>query len=134
MLKKLMLALLLLGSTPAFAQGDPNGTYLPDLMKQPAYSAAWKGMLSGERVPLWVKKFGETLRATSAPSKSVLVGGEPYTLAWICQPHNCGDSQVYVLFPPGTRQAWGLLIDAGARHWLGRPDTAIQAAILSGVE
>ena len=135
MLTRLLLAFLLLGFAPAFAEDEPNGTYLPDLMEQSAYSAAWKGMLAGERAPLWVKKFGETLNATSAPSKSVVVGGEPYTLGWICKPHDCGDNQVYVLFAPGARQAWGLLISAGdKRSWLGRPDPAIQAAILSGIE
>jgi len=38
------------------------------------------------------------------------------------------------LFAPGARQAWGLLINGGKRSWLGRPDPAIQAAILSGVK
>jgi hypothetical protein len=39
-----------------------------------------------------------------------------------------------VLFAPGARQAWGLLITGDKRSWLGRPDPAIQAAILSGVK
>ena len=66
-----------------------------------------------------------------APSALVV----PYTLAWVCKAHDCGDNQVYVLFAPGAKQAWGLMILNGDnRSWLGRPDTAIQAAILSGVE
>ena len=62
------------------------------------------------------------------------VGGQPYLLGWVCKPHDCGDNELYVLFAPGARQAWGLLISGDKRSWLGRPDPAIQAAILSGVQ
>jgi hypothetical protein len=133
MLARLLIALLLLGASPAVAQD--NGPYLFDLMKQPHYLMAWKGMLVGETVPPWVKTFTKTFNGTSAPATTISVGGEPYLLGWVCKPHDCGDNQLYVLFAPGARQAWGLLISAGdKRSWLGRPDPAIQAAILSGVK
>jgi hypothetical protein len=132
---RLLLALFLLGTAPALALDDAGGAYLFDLMKQPAYAKAWKGMVAGESVPPWVESFGKTLNATGSPVTEIPVGGEPYTLAWICKPHDCGDNQLYVLFAPGARQAWGLLISGGDRRsWLGRPDPAIQAAILSGVQ
>jgi len=129
---RLLLALFLLGAAPALAEDAP---YLPELMKNPAYRTAWANMIKGEQVPLWVNKFGGTFNATGSPVTSVPVAGQPYTLAWICEPHNCGDSQIYVLFAPEARQAWGLLITGGdKRSWLGKPDAAVQAAILSGVQ
>jgi Inhibitor of vertebrate lysozyme (Ivy) len=130
---RLLLVLLLLA--PVAAQATDAETYLPDLMEQPAYLKAWKAMLAGETVPPWVDSFTKTQNATSAPAKSIPVGGQPYTLGWICKPHDCGDNQLYVLFTPEARQAWGLLISPGdKRQWIGRPDPAIQAAILSGVQ
>jgi hypothetical protein len=135
MLARLFLAVFIAGAAPALAQNDPNAPYLFDLMKQPAYLAAWKGMVAGETVPPWVVTFEKTLNGTATPSKQVPVGGEPYTLAWVCKPHDCGDNQLYVLFAPGARQAWGLLVSAGnKRRWLGKPDAAVQAATLSGVQ
>jgi hypothetical protein len=132
MLARLLIALFLCGASPTVAQDD--GPYLFDLMKQSHYLMAWKGMLVGETVPPWVKSFTKTLNGTSAPSKTISVGGEPYLLGWVCTPHDCGGNKLYVLFAPGARQAWGLLISGSKRSWLGRPDPAIQAVILSGVQ
>ena len=70
----------------------------------------------------------------STEVKTISVAGQPYTLGWICEPHNCGGNEVFALFAPKARQAWGLLIRDGQRRWLGNPDAAVQAAILSGVE
>lgn len=134
MLKRLLLALVLLGSVPAYAE-DATKPYLPDLLKQASYLNAWNGMLASESVPAWVKNYAKTFNGPATPSKDITVSGEAYTLAWVCKAHDCGDHQVYVLFAPGAKQAWGLMISEGdKRSWLGRPDTAIQAAILSGVE
>ena len=113
----------------------PEGPYLPDLMKEdPAYVAAWKAMVAGEKLPAWVNKFTKTQAAVATPVTKVPVAGQPYTLAWICEPHNCGGNEVYALFAPDARQAWGLLISDGKRRWLGNPDAAVQAAIQSGVQ
>ena len=115
--------------------GAAQAPYLFDLMKQPAYRKAWANMVNGETVPLWISKFGVSYNATGAPVEKVSVGGEPYTLAWICEPHNCGDSEAYVLFSPQARQAWALLITEGnRRQWLGDPDATIKNAIESGVQ
>jgi hypothetical protein len=134
MLARLFLAVFIAGAAPALAQNDPNAPYLFDLMKQPTYLAAWKGMVAGETVPPWVTTFGKTLNGTGTPVTQVSVGGVPYTLAWVCKPHDCGGNEVYVLFAPGGGQAWGLSISGGKRRWLGKPNAAIQAAILSGVQ
>ena len=132
---RIVLAALLLSTTPAFAQSDPETPYLFDLLGEDRYLQAWNGMLAGAAVPAWVKAYAKDFNGPSSPSTEVSVGGEPYMLAWVCKAHDCGDNQLYVLFAPGGRQAWGLLISAGDnRAWLGNPDPAIQAAILSGVQ
>ena len=48
-IRRLVLAVLLLAAPVAHAVDD--GPYLFDLLKQPAYLAAWKAMLAGESVP-----------------------------------------------------------------------------------
>jgi hypothetical protein len=134
MLTRLLLAFLLLGAAPAFAAED-EAPYLFDLLGDDPYLDAWNGMLAGETVPGWVKTYAKDFNGPATPSTKVSVGGEPYTLAWVCKAHDCGDNQLYVLFAPGAQPAWGLLISAGdQRRWLGQPDPAIQAAILSGVQ
>lgn len=130
--RRFLVLALLFCAAPAFAAED--GPYLFDLLKKPAYLAAWNGMLKGETVPGWVKNYSRTFDGPSSPSKTVSVGGQPHTLAWVCKAHDCGDNQLYVLFAPDAAQAWGLLKTAGPQKWLGAPDAAIQAAILSGVE
>jgi len=134
MLARLLLVLLFMAPVAAYAADDEK-PYLYDLLGDHDHLTAWNGMLAGETVPAWVKNYAKDFNGPATPSKDVPVGGEPYTLAWVCKAHDCGDNQLYVLFAPGARTAWGLLINPGdKRAWLGRPDTAIQAAILSGVQ
>ena len=128
--RTLLLLLLMLGSLPGLALAEEK-PYLHDLLKTDTYLAAWNGMLASETVPSWVK----TLKGPATPATAVSVGGQAYTLAWLCKAHDCGDNQLYVLFSPDASKAWGLLIVAGdQRNWLGKPDAVIQAAILSGVQ
>jgi hypothetical protein len=113
MLTKLLLVLLLaMGSIPAFAVEGPEGPYLFDLMKQPAYRAAWSGMLAGETVPAWVEGYAKTLDGPATPSLDISVGDEAYTLAFTCKAHDCGDNQLYVLFSRGGAKGLG-----SAAHW-----------------
>ncbi len=131
MIARLLLLALLFGR-PAFAADD--GLYLFDLLKQPPYLAAWNGKLDGATVPGWVESYASTFDGPSSPSKAVTVGGQAYTLGWMCKKHDCGDNQLNVLFAPGGTQAWGLLTASGQQQWLGNPDAAIQQAILDNVE
>ena len=123
-MRVILLALVIVSlpwtATAALAQ---EGPYLPDLIKQPAYLASWKAMIAGENLPAWVN--------TENNSR-----GRPSLYAcWICKPHDCGGNEVYALFAPDARQAWGLLIiDGTKQQWLGEPDDAVKAAILSGVQ
>ncbi len=131
-LRRLVLAVLLLAAPAAYAGDD--GPYLFDLLKQPAYLAAWKAMLKGEQVPAWVASYTKTFDGPSSPSKTVTVGGQAYTLGWVCKAHDCGDNQLHVLFAPQGKQAWGLLVTGSNQKWLGKPDASIQAAITSNMD
>jgi hypothetical protein len=132
MLARLTL-LLLLGSSAAVAAEQP-GPYLHDLMKQEAYLTAWKTMLGPDLVPDWVKSYSDTLDGPPTPSITVPVNGDKYTLGFTCKAQDCGGNQLYVLFAPQARQAWGLLITGESHRWLGHPEPPIQQAILSRVE
>jgi hypothetical protein len=132
MLARLML-LLLLGSSAAVAAEEP-GPYLHDLMKQEAYLTAWKAMLGPDLVPDWVKSYADTLDGPPTPSITVPVNGDKYTLGFTCKAQACGGNQLYVLFAPQARQAWGLLITGESHRWFGHPEPPIQQAILSRVE
>ena len=129
----LLLLLLLLGSSPAFATDKADGPYLFDLLKQQAYLSAWKAMLSGEAVPDWVGSYAKTFNGPSTPSKDVPVGADTYTLAWVCKAHDCADNQLYILFAPGGKQAWGLLVVKEKQRFLDHPNEAIQAALKQAV-
>jgi hypothetical protein len=85
-------------------------------------------------VPPWVEQYAKTFDGLAMPSIAVPVGGAAYTLGFTCQPNNCGDSQLYVLFSPSGAKAWGLLLTTKERKWLGSPDTSIEKAILSALE
>jgi len=110
-----MLALFVLCGLPAFAAQGGEGPYLFDVLKKPTYLAAWKGILAGESVPDWVSHYAKIFDAPATPSKSVAVGGETYTLAWVRKAHDCGDNQLNVLFLPGGKRVGGCLATAGKR-------------------
>ena len=78
MLARFLLPLLfLLGAVPVMAQA-PEGPYLPDLMKEdPAYVAAWKAMVAGEKLPAWVNKFTKTQAAVATQMTKVPVAAQP---------------------------------------------------------
>jgi hypothetical protein len=126
--------LLALSGLPAFAGAAPQGTYLSDLLKQPAHRAAWYGMFAGETAPAWVEEYAKTLDGPPTPSIAVDANNETYTLAFTCKANECGDNQLFVLFSPGGAKAWGLLLAGGEKKWLGAPDETIQKAILSAIQ
>ena len=135
MLARLLFVLLLaLGSAPAFAAEQPKGPLLAELMKQPTYRAAWIGMLAGETPPAWVDDYAKTLDGPPSPSIAIPVGADSYILGFTCKPNACDQEQLYVLFSPGGAKAWGLLLTAAGKKWLGSPDQSIQDAIANSLE
>jgi len=133
MLVRLSLLLLLVTLTPALAADAPKGPAMGKLMKLPAYIYAWQGMMSGETPPPWVTEFGATLDGPPTPTIPVPLDGETYTLGFTCKANDCEANQLYVLFAPEGRDAWGMLAAGDGISWLGRPDKRIQDAITAAL-
>jgi len=140
MLARILLALLLVSSAPALAaEGtkEPSvpatqvakGPVMGDLLQLPKYIYAWQGMMAGETPPQWVKDYALTLDGPPVPTIPVPLDGEIYTLGFTCKPNDCETHQLFVLFAPEGRDAWGLLASPGGVSWLGKPDERIQKAI-----
>src|SRR4029453_1340786 len=100
MLARVLFVLVLALSSVAAVAEDTKGPILGDLMKLPAYRAAWVSMLACATVPLWLENVAKTLEGPATPSISFMVGDVAFALGFSCQPNNCGDNQLYVLFSP----------------------------------
>jgi hypothetical protein len=129
MLARFLFAVLLLSPALAPALAADKGPVMAELMKQPAYIYAWQGMMAGEMPPPWVTAFGATLDGPPTPTIPVPLDGETYTLGFTCKPNDCEANQLYVLFAPQGRDAWGMLAAGDGISWLGQPDQRIQDAI-----
>jgi len=99
------------------------------LLKQPAYVSAWENMMSGEAAPYWIHEYAKSLDGPPTPVIPVELDGEAYLLGFTCKPNACENNQLFVLFAPAGRDAWGMLAAPPAISWLGRPDQRIQDAI-----
>ena len=122
--------LLLVVATSA-AAAEP---YLFDLLKQRPYRQAWDKMFEGEpRIPGWLIRFSRVYDGPAQPSRELVIGGARYRLADVCQPHDCGDNSLVVLFSPGAQRAWGLLKEDGRRRFLGKPDEAVRRVLANGL-
>jgi hypothetical protein len=111
--------------SPAFAAG----AYLNDLLKQPAYLASWNALFAGASAPEWVADFAASSDGVVTPSEDLAIGGETYTYASLCQPHDCAANKLGVVFSPDGSAAWALLTEGSATRLLGSPDDAVAAAL-----
>ncbi|ACI50908.1 Inhibitor of vertebrate lysozyme [Gluconacetobacter diazotrophicus PA1 5] len=122
----LIAALACLTMARAHAAGQPQTA---DLLLEAPYRQAYVAM---QRFPDWIRRG----RATSAPSSQVTMDGQTYIVGHLCQPHDCGNNQLDIVFAPGGRAAWGLLhtrTDEShpfLQSWLGAPDEKMQALLL----
>ena len=131
-----LLALMLSVSAPALAQAAEGGApVLGDLLKQPAYFAAWQAMIGSETPPDWVTEYTATLNGPPVPNIPVGIDGQNYTLGFTCKPGECGDNQLFALFAPDGSKAWALMATAETGTvWLGYPDENVRKAITSALE
>ncbi|MEZ5827934.1 MAG: Ivy family c-type lysozyme inhibitor [Hyphomicrobiales bacterium] len=133
MLARLLCLVLLTWSLPVLAAEGTEGPSMGELLKLPVYIYAWQGMMAGETPPEWVKQFTATLDGPPTPSIPVPLDGEIYTLGFTCKPGDCEANQLYVLFAPEGRDAWGLLASPDGITWLGQPADRIQKALLGAL-
>lgn len=115
-----------------------DGTQLFDLLKQPAYLAAWKALLMTGKAPPWLATFATPSGEGVTPdASSIGIGTETYTMAEVWEAHSGGDNYFYVLFAPGGEKAWGLLLERVGEEeqqheeWFGSPSPEIRTAILN---
>ena len=115
-----ILSIVVLAST-ASAGDQP---YLFDMLKKPAYRAAWDALLTGEKdVPPWLAKYAKTLNGPSGPGQMVRIRDSDYQLNDVCKTHDCGNNYFIVLFAPSGQRAWGLLrINGDTQRFFGNPD------------
>ena len=105
--------------------------YLSDMIKKPAYARTLKSLLDhAGNLPSWT---GEILKLkgnyVGDVATHVAIGGTTYEIFFTCQPHNCDDAELAVMFAPNGTQAWGVLFQEGAISYLGAPSEAQQAAL-----
>lgn len=108
-------------STPA-----PLSAYASEFIKKPVFSKSYQKMLT---LPSWVR----TGQGTSEIVKPLTIEGKAYLVTNICEPHNCHDHQLNLIFTKDGKQAWGLLSTfRGGKLYqlpLGEPDDAIMNAL-----
>ncbi|HEV7260741.1 MAG TPA: Ivy family c-type lysozyme inhibitor [Bosea sp. (in: a-proteobacteria)] len=116
----------LLAAAPAAAQEHPQ-----DLLKEAWIKAAWTEALKGERFARedsWIPRLGGV---ASSPQKQRDAGGREWTVAELCQPHNCGDNKLVVLIDQ-TGQTVSAMQKAAwptRERFFGRPDANTQALL-----
>jgi Inhibitor of vertebrate lysozyme (Ivy) len=121
-----MLAAFAGPAAPARATEAPQTV---DLLLDAPFRQAYVAM---QRFPDWIRR----AHATSSPSRQVTLDGQTYTLGHLCQPHDCGNNQLDIVFAPGGHAAWGLLhTRTDENHpflqsWLGQPDEKMQALLM----
>ncbi|ACR68365.1 hypothetical protein DBV23_02615 [Edwardsiella ictaluri] len=135
-------ALLLAYAAPGMAD-EAIPPSLSELMAQPSYQQSWKQALQGEKdLPSWVRSG----QGTSTPPQTLTWQDKAYQVGMICQPHNCGNRQVFIAFSGDRRQAWALRVtlpdsDAAMLHpskhvhfqWLGNPDASLKTLLMKQV-
>ncbi|WP_392440152.1 inhibitor of vertebrate lysozyme family protein [Edwardsiella piscicida] len=135
-------ALLLAYGAPGMAD-ETIPPSLSELMAQPSYQQSWKQALQGEKdLPSWVRSG----QGTSAPPQTLTWQGKAYHVGMVCQPHNCGNRQLFIAFSADRRQAWALRVtlpDSDAAmlqpakyarfQWLGNPDASLKALLMQQV-
>lgn len=124
------LAVLALLCAATSAPAQKASVYLFDRLEQPAYARAWAAMLAGERrLPTWLgNKAGGS---PQQPGRAITLGNRDLELYDACQPHNCSDSRLVVMFSDRGAKAKGVLIEANSRpRFFGHPSAAEAAALL----
>lgn len=107
------------------------GNHLPDIIAKPEYLASWNRLIDGEpRAEPWLKRYASSKYGTTVPGSRVALGDGDYMITMVCEPHNCGPRQFFVMFAPGGSAAWGiLLIDTREEIVFGAPDAEKVAAL-----
>ena len=116
----------MLCATGALAQQHPQ-----ELLKTPWIKAAWTLALKGERFERWDSWIAGLGGVGSAPQASRDATGREWTVADLCQPHNCADNKLVMLIDRPGQAVWALQKTANPtqERFFGRPDAAMQGLL-----
>ncbi|MGG6894148.1 Ivy family c-type lysozyme inhibitor [Rhizobium sp. BR 315] len=78
---------------------------MPRNRRRPAAASAFKAMAQGHRLPVWIH--GKTVESLG---HEVMFGGEKVYVMSVCKQHDCGAEQIAVMYDPGKKIIYGLLL------------------------
>ena len=109
-----------------------NGDYLypHELVASEPFKRAYAALFIGRSLPQWLAQYQTTLDGVETPVWSITTGTTTYQGFRVCQPRNCNDTWIDVVF--ADHRAYALTWQGGKpAEWWGQPDAALQQQILN---
>ncbi len=110
-----------------------NGNYLHEQLKKPVYKNAFNVLFSGEtEINPWLKEYILSQSGVESPSKTIVISEKKYDMYDVCEPHNCPENVLYVLFNYDGSKAWGYYINTdgeGTARFFGIPNIEMQTIL-----
>lgn len=128
----LFLLVALLPAAPALGQQDLSGRFLfRVLAESEKHRSALTSLVRGRAgIPNWVRNMISRDDYVALASEAVEVAGAPMELFRACQPRNCPDSHIRVLFSADGKRVVMLSRDGKTGELLlGEPSAAEQAVL-----
>ena len=125
------LALILAGQVPMAIAADLP--YLFErLRRNPTYFQTLRELLRDKSLTPWLREYMRTRNGVDTPGKLISVGGKPYELYQVCEPHNCPGNFIYVLYDVGGEKAVALLtIEDRDFRFFGNPTPSEKDALFA---
>lgn len=126
--RSLVSALLLVSAAAASAQEHPQ-----ELLNEAWIKAEWSKAMRGERFQRWDSWIGGLGGVGSAPVSRRDAAGHDWTIAELCQPHNCGDNKLFVIVDRAGKRVWGMQVtkNPAGRRYFGKPGDATREILLA---
>ncbi|MFK8249981.1 Ivy family c-type lysozyme inhibitor [Ancylobacter terrae] len=106
-----------------------QGRYLFDVVKAAPYRDSYERLVAPLRkTARWVVG----AQGVGGASVNVNVDGRAFEVFSLCQPHDCHDNRLAVLFSADARQAYGAFRTPKGTTYLGKPDPVQQRALEGG--
>ena len=110
-----------------------SGNYLHEQLKKPVSKNAFNVLFSGEtEINPWLKEYILSQNGVASPSKTIVISEKKYDMYNVCEPHNCPENVLYVLFNYDGSKAWGYYINTdgeGTARFFGNPSIEMQTIL-----
>jgi len=107
---------------PLTAAPSPQVNKLPYLFERlsnPLYKPTFDKLFQDKRnISLWFVGYINTRDGVDTPGKEITIGTHAYEVYAVCQPHNCPNSFIHIVFVPGGMKAWALLTSENGHYQL----------------